>query len=123
MENQNQLSLILQGIQDLQQKTSGFYNVEQRVYRLEESFSLLTTQIKVLETHQDSDKENWNKLDLHKDRIRKAEEFIGLIEKIPGGLTSILVGLIIFQFMIAVTSDVLVRSLGFKEVIEIVRPN
>jgi hypothetical protein len=45
---------------------------------------LLTTQIKILETHQDSDKENWNKLDLHKDRIRKAEEFIGLIEKIPG---------------------------------------
>jgi hypothetical protein len=97
MENQNQLNLILQGIQDLQKKTSGFYNIEQRVYRLEESFSLLTTQIKILETHQDSDKENWNKLDLHKDRIRKAEEFIGLIEKIPGGLTSILVGLIIFQ--------------------------
>ncbi len=29
MENQNQLNLILQGIQDLQQKTSGFYNIEQ----------------------------------------------------------------------------------------------
>jgi hypothetical protein len=58
MENQNQLNLILQGIQDLQKKTSGFYNIEQRVYRLEESFSLLTTQIKVFQNRFTTEKPN-----------------------------------------------------------------
>ncbi|HLO88792.1 MAG TPA: hypothetical protein VK203_27810 [Nostocaceae cyanobacterium] len=93
-------------------------NLENRIFYDTDS---LASKIAQLEVHQSNDNDRWEKLQTSNENAQKVAELAELISKIPGGVKTILVTLLLIHITVILVVDVAVRYLGIDQSIEMVK--
>ncbi|MEA5619942.1 hypothetical protein VB711_19130 [Cronbergia sp. UHCC 0137] len=75
----------------------------------------LISRVKVLETHQDQDHQNWDELEDNKEAIAKLAMISNLVSSVPGGLKTIFMFVVLFNLLGIIIIDLGIRYFYFAD--------